>query len=163
ALVFILSFLLLILIGAGMLSLPNSTVSGISFIDAIFTATSAVCVTGLIVLDTSSDFTLLGQFIIIVLIQIGWIGFMTFTSFFGFFFKGSFSLKNQLFLKDYINEENVGAINSTLVKIVWFTFLVEAAGALLVFSCLDKELFSSLEDQLFFSIFHSISAFCNAG
>lgn len=163
ALVFILSFLLLILIGAGMLSLPNATTHGISFVDALFTSTSAVCVTGLIVLDTSSDFTFLGQVIIITLIQIGGLGFMTFTSFFGFFFKGSFSLKSQLFLKDYINEENIGAISATLVKIVLFTFLVEAVGAVFIFSFLDTDLFETTGDHLFFSIFHSISAFCNAG
>jgi trk system potassium uptake protein TrkH len=120
-------------------------------------------VTGLVVLDTSSDFTFLGQVIIIILIQIGGLGFMTFTSFFGFFFKGSFSLKSQLFLKDYVNEENIGAINATLIKIVLFTFLVEAVGALLIFSFLDGDLFDTTADHLFISIFHSISAFCNAG
>lgn len=112
ALVFILSFLLLILIGTLLLSLPNATTDGISLVDAVFTSTSAVCVTGLIVLDTSSDFTFLGQFIIMGLFQVGGLGMMTFTSFFGFFFKGSYSLRNQLFLRDYINEESISAINS---------------------------------------------------
>ncbi len=92
ALVFILSFIVVILIGTGMLLLPNATTDGISLVDALFTSTSAVCVTGLIVLDTSSDFTFLGQFIILILFQIGGLGMMTFTSFFGFFFKGSYSL-----------------------------------------------------------------------
>ena len=163
ALIFLLSFLIVILIGTGLLMLPNATVKGISLIDALFTSTSAVCVTGLIVLDTSSDFTFLGQFIILILFQVGGLGMMTFTSFFGFFFKGSYSLQNQLFLKDYINEENIGAINSTLVKIILFTLITEGIAALLIYSAVDKSLFESMGERLFFSIFHSISGFCNAG
>lgn len=163
ALIFILSFFLVILIGMCLLSLPNATKNGISAIDALFTSTSAVCVTGLIVLDTSSDFTFLGQFIIMVLFQIGGLGMMTFTSFFGFFFKGSYSLQNQLFLRDYINEENIGKINSTLGKIIFFTLLVEGIAALLIFSVIDKNLFESMGDRMFFSVFHAISGFCNAG
>lgn len=163
ALVFILSFLLLILIGTLLLSLPNATTDGISLVDAVFTSTSAVCVTGLIVLDTSSDFTFLGQFIIMGLFQVGGLGMMTFTSFFGFFFKGSYSLRNQLFLRDYINEESISAINSTLTKIILFTLAVEGTAAVLIFISLDKELFESYGDQLFFSVFHAVSGFCNAG
>ncbi len=163
ALVFIFSFLLVIIIGTGLLSLPNATKEGISFIDALFTSTSAVCVTGLIVLDTSSDFTFLGQFIIMVLFQIGGLGMMTFTSFFGFFFKGSYSLQNQLFLRDYINEDNISTINSTLFKIIFFTLLVEGLAAILIYSAIDKSLFSNAGDGVFFAVFHAISAFCNAG
>lgn len=163
ALVFILSFLVVIIIGTFLLMLPNATFQGISLIDALFTSTSAVCVTGLIVLDTSSDFTFLGQFIILILFQIGGLGMMTFTSFFGFFFKGSYSLQNQLFLKDYINEENISAINSTLIKIIFFTLVTEGLAALMIFSVIDGELFDTIGDKLFFAIFHSISGFCNAG
>jgi trk system potassium uptake protein len=163
ALVFILSFLVVIIIGTGMLLLPNATKEGISIIDALFTSTSAVCVTGLIVLDTSSDFTFLGQFIIMILFQVGGLGMMTFTSFFGFFFKGSYSLQNQLFLKDYINEDNIGAINSTLVKIIFFTLITEGVAALLIVKIIDQDLFDSMGDQAFFAVFHAISGFCNAG
>ncbi|MDX5479153.1 MAG: ATPase, partial [Cyclobacteriaceae bacterium] len=91
------------------------------------------------------------------------LGMMTFTSFFGFFFKGSYSLQNQLFLKDYINEENIGAINSTLMKIILFTLITEGVAALMIFSVIDKGLFDTIGDRLFFSVFHSISGFCNAG
>lgn len=163
AVVFIMSFVLVIVIGTGMLMLPNATTNGISLVDALFTSTSAVCVTGLIVLDTSKDFTFMGQFIIMVLFQVGGLGMMTFTSFFGFFFKGGYSLQNQLFLKDYINEENIGRINSTLVKIIVFTIVVEGMAAMLVFSLIDKGLFQGFGDRLFFSVFHAISGFCNAG
>ncbi|KEO72165.1 TrkH family potassium uptake protein [Anditalea andensis] len=161
--VFIFSFIILIIIGMGLLSLPNATNNGISFIDALFTSTSAVCVTGLIVLDTSSDFTFFGQVVIMSLFQIGGLGMMTFTSFFGFFFKGKYSLQNQLFLQDYINEDKIGAIYYTLIKIIVFTVLVEAVGVLLIFNLIDPSLFASTGDRLFFSLFHSISAFCNAG
>ncbi|WP_425342627.1 TrkH family potassium uptake protein [Lunatimonas salinarum] len=163
ALVFILSFIVVIIIGTGMLLLPNATTDGISLVDALFTSTSAVCVTGLIVLDTSSDFTFLGQFIILILFQVGGLGMMTFTSFFGFFFKGSYSLQNQLFLKDYINEDNIGAINSTLLKIIVFTLITEGIATILIFKIIDQGLFDSTGDQLFFSVFHAISGFCNAG
>lgn len=163
AMIFILSFLIVILIGTGLLLLPNATQNGISLVDALFTSTSAVCVTGLIVLDTSSDFTFMGQFIIMILFQVGGLGMMTFTSFFGFFFKGSYSLQNQLFLKDYINEDKISAINSTLVKIILFTLIVEGTAALLVYSVLDKGLFDNIGDRVFFAVFHSISGFCNAG
>ena len=115
--IFILSFLLVILVGTVLLMLPNATVEGITWIDALFTATSAVCVTGLIVVDTATAFTGMGKTIIMILIQIGGLGMMTFTSFFGFFFKGGHSLQSQLFLKDYINEDNISKIGSTLVKI----------------------------------------------
>ncbi|MBN7814372.1 TrkH family potassium uptake protein [Algoriphagus pacificus] len=162
-LVFILSFLILIFIGAILLSLPHATTQGITFVDALFTSTSAVCVTGLIVLDTAKDFTFFGQMTIMILFQIGGLGMMTFTSFFGFFFKGSYSIENQLFIRDYINENNVGEIYSTLLKIVFFTILTEVAAALLIFHFTDDSQFTSKGDQLFFAAFHAVSAFCNAG
>ncbi|SIO05752.1 TrkH family potassium uptake protein [Algoriphagus halophilus] len=162
-LVFILSFFILICIGAILLSLPHATQNGISLIDALFTSTSAVCVTGLIVLDTAKDFTFFGQTIIMILFQIGGLGMMTFTSFFGFFFKGSFSIENQLFIRDYINENNVGEIYSTLLKIIFFTVLTEVIAAFLIYHFTADTLFSSKGEQLFFAAFHAISAFCNAG
>lgn len=163
SLVFILSFMILILIGTALLSLPRSTTAGISFIDALFTSTSAVCVTGLAVLDTSKAFTPFGQIIIMTLFQIGGLGMMTFTTFFGFFFKGSLSIENSLFLRDYINENNVGEITSTLIKIIVFTLLVELFSAILIFVWTDDSLFSSAGQKWFFASFHAISAFCNAG
>ena len=163
SLVFILSFILLIFVGAGLLSLPEATTSDISFVDALFTATSAVCVTGLIVLDTAKDFTFFGQVVIMILFQIGGLGIMVFTSFFGFFFKGSYSIENRLFIRDYINENNVNEIYTTLFKIISFTVLVEGFCAFLIYHFTDSAQFSGPGDQLFFSLFHAISAFCNAG
>jgi potassium uptake TrkH family protein len=161
--VFILSFILLIFIGAALLSLPKSTTVPITFIDALFTSTSAVCVTGLIVVDTSSVYTVFGQTLIMTLFQIGGLGMMTFTSFFGFFFKGSLSIENSLYLKDYINENNIGIIGSTLVKIIIFTIVIELIGAILVYQLTNPELFTTNTSRFFFALFHSISAFCNAG
>lgn len=163
ALIFILSFLLVIIIGTLLLKLPNATVQGISWIDAFFTATSAVCVTGLIVVDTATAFTGLGQSILMILFQLGGLGVMTFTSFFGFFFKGGQSLQSQLFIKDYINEDNIGKVGSTLIKIILFTILFEALIGGIIFILIDGNLFQTTGDRLFFSLFHSISAFCNAG
>ncbi|WP_057937061.1 TrkH family potassium uptake protein [Algoriphagus resistens] len=163
SLVFILSFILLILVGAGLLSLPEASTEGISFIDALFTSTSAVCVTGLIVLDTAKDFTFFGQVVIMILFQIGGLGIMVFTSFFGFFFKGSYSIENRLFIRDYINENNVNEIYTTLFKIISFTVLVEGVSAFMIYQFTDVAQFSGRADHLFFSIFHAVSAFCNAG
>jgi len=163
ALVFLLSFLLVVLVGTGLLLLPNATVGEIGLVDALFTATSAVCVTGLIVRDTATEFTLLGQLILLFLIQVGGLGMMTFTSLFGFLFRGKFSLQNQLFLRDFINEESIGEVGSTLLRIILFTVLVEGAAAGLIFWLLDPGLRPGSAERLFFAIFHSISAFCNAG
>lgn len=96
------SFLVFILLGTGLLMLPRATYHGISFMDALFTATSATCVTGLVTVDVPSTFTLEGQILIILLIQIGGLGVMTLTSFFAMFFMGNTSLYNQLMVGDKI-------------------------------------------------------------
>ena len=93
---FIISFLSIIFLGSLLLMLPNATYTGISFINALFTSTSAVCVTGLVVVDTGTHFTLFGQAIIMILIQVGGLGILTFASYFSYFFKGGTSYENQL-------------------------------------------------------------------
>ncbi len=159
---FVLSFMFLILLGTGLLLLPQSTYHGISFIDALFTSTSAVCVTGLITVDTATVFTPTGKVIILLLIQIGALGIMTFASFFGIFFQGS-SLKSALFMKDWLNEDNLSQITRTLFKIVGLSLGIELLGAALIYLSLQTPASASIPDQISFSIFHSISAFCNAG
>jgi Trk-type K+ transport system membrane component len=94
------SFFALILIGTVLLMLPKATANGISFIDALFTSASAVCVTGLVTLDTGKDFTQLGQIFILILFQLGGLGIMTFTGFFGLFFKGQSSVHESLAMRD---------------------------------------------------------------
>lgn len=163
ALLFVFSFLFIIAFGTGLLSLPNATYTGIGFTDAFFTSASAVCVTGLIVVDTATYFTPLGKIFILLLIQIGGLGIMTFTSFFGYFFKGGASFGNEFLLKDLINEEKLGEIFKTLFKIISITFSIEAIGAAIIYYTLDPHLFSGNLAQIGFSVFHSVSAFCNAG
>lgn len=159
ALAFVLSFFILVCIGTMLLLLPLAGRTDISLIDALFTATSAVCVTGLAVLDTGRDFTLFGQFIILLLIQLGGLGMLTFTNLFGLFFKGYGTYRNRLMLKDMVNARDMGDTFSTLVKIVVFTFTIEALGAVFIYYTLAP----GKEGRVFFAIFHSISAFCNAG
>ena len=111
--------------------LPSATLNGISFTNAIFTATSAVCVTGLAVVDTAKDFTIIGQSIILVLIQLGGIGILTFTSFFAFFFRGSSSFKEGLNTKDFIATEGLKDVFRVALNVVIFTLAVEIIGAFL--------------------------------
>lgn len=160
---FIVSFLLIIIAGGFLLMLPKATTSDISFIDAMFTSTSAVCVTGLVVVNTSTFFTEFGQFIILILIQIGGLGIMTFASYFSYFFKGGSSYENQLLLSDIIKTDRIGDVFNTLKRILIVTFFIEAVGALLVYQYLDKNLIPSFADRAFFSVFHAVSGFCNAG
>ncbi|QHL89347.1 ATPase [Nibribacter ruber] len=159
---FVLSFLFLIALGTGLLLLPQATYQSISFIDALFIATSAVCVTGLVSVDPATVFTPTGQAIVLLLIQVGGLGIMTFASFFGIFFQGS-SIKSALFMKDWLSEDNLGQITRTLFKIIAFTLVVEAIGAFLVFLCLQDLPATAIPEKVSFSIFHAISAFCNAG
>lgn len=160
---FIASFLGIILIGALLLMLPNATYEGISFLDALFTSTSAVCVTGLIVVDTGSYFTQFGQNIIVFLIQLGGLGILTFASYFSYFFKGVSSFENQVILSDMNNSKKIGEVFSTLKRILAITFSIEIIGALLIFLSLKIKVLPDLGDRIAFSIFHSVSAFCNAG
>lgn len=160
---FIVSFLGMIFVGTLLLMLPRATHEGISAIDALFTATSAVCVTGLIVVDTGTYFTSLGQTIILILIQMGGLGIMTFASYFSYFFRGKSSYEHQIMLRDMTNSEKIGEVFSVLKKIVLLTLGIEAVGAIIIFFSLDPGTVTGFMNQVFFSIFHSISGFCNAG
>lgn len=160
---FIASFLLIILFGAFLLMLPNATYSGISFMDALFTSTSAVCVTGLIVVDTGSYFTEFGQVIIMALIQVGGLGILTFASYFSYFFKGGSTYENQLAISDMTSSKKLSEVFSTLKYIILITFVIELFSGILIYASLEAEQFQSQYDQIFFSVFHAISAFCNAG
>ncbi|HAQ18004.1 MAG TPA: ATPase [Prolixibacteraceae bacterium] len=160
---FMSSFAFIIFVGAMFLMMPMATTVPISLTDALFTATSAVCVTGLTAIDTATGFTFLGKFVIMALIQIGGIGVMTITSFFGIFFKEKSSLREQSMLRDYLSEDSYSGIIKSLMKVVLITLLIEAIGATLIFLSLEKNALGSASDNLKFSIFHSISAFCNAG
>ena len=157
------SFLVIIFIGAGLLMLPRATCHGISWIDALFTATSATCVTGLVSVDVPSTFTLEGQIIIILLIQIGGLGVMTLTSFFAMFFMGNTSLYNQLVVGDMISSNSLNSLLSTLLYILGFTLAIEGIGMVVIWFSIHDTLGMTLQEELYFAAFHSVSAFCNAG
>ncbi|MBE0644078.1 MAG: ATPase [Bacteroidetes bacterium] len=159
---FIGSFVFVILLGTLGLLLPRATTGGIGFLDALFTSTSAVCVTGLIVVDTASAFTPLGKVIITLLIQIGGLGLMTFTTFFTLF-SGRLSIKERVLMQDFLSRESLGEVRRTLWQIVSVTLIIEAIGAVLLYFSWDSAAFPSTREKVFSSIFHSVSAFCNAG
>ena len=161
AIVFVGSFFILAILGAFLLMLPSATTNGISFTNALFTATSSVCVTGLAVLDTSKDFTIVGQSVILVLIQLGGLGILTFTSFFAFFFRGSSSFKEGLNTRDFIAQDGLKDVFRAALNVVIFTMSLEIIGAIIIYSSVLEN--TVIKDKIFFSVFHSISAFCNAG
>lgn len=159
----VISFMLLIFGGTLLLLLPKATYKGISIIDALFTATSAVCVTGLTVVDTGKYFTRFGQLIIMFLIQLGGLGIMTFTTFFMLLLSGGLGIKERVMLGEIFSERNLSKISSTVIRILLITFSIEAIGAIALYNFLPDSIFKNETDKIFCSIFHSISAFCNAG
>ena len=163
ALLFVASFGFLIVIGTFLLKLPNATHNGIRLIDAFFTATSAVCVTGLTVVDTATHFTTFGHLIIMLLFQAGGLGIMTFAGLLAYAVGGQSSLKTELAFSDIMSNKQIGNIMYFIYQVVVVTLLFEAIGAIFIYFSLDNTLFDRKLDKVFFSVFHSISAFCNAG
>ncbi|MDO9573392.1 MAG: TrkH family potassium uptake protein [Candidatus Contubernalis sp.] len=159
--VLVLGFALLILVGAILLTLPVSTYAKITFLDALFTATSAVCVTGLVVVDTGTFFTPFGQFIIMCLIQIGGLGFMTAGTVIFVVLGRRITLKGRLVIQESLNQLTIAGLVRLTKRIILFTFILEAVGAL-VLSTRFVPLYG-WQTGLYYSVFHSISAFCNAG
>ena len=160
---FILSFLSVVLVGALLLMMPNATTQPLSFVDALFTATSAVCVTGLIVVDTATYFTTFGQVIIMGLIQIGGLGILTFVTYFSYFFKGGVSYETQASISEMSYMRGMGNVVSTLKSILYVTFAIEAVAAALIYISIYDMPNMDWTERLFFSVFHAVSAFCNAG
>lgn len=158
-----LGFILVILIGALILTLPICTTSGEStnFLDAIFTATSAVCVTGLIVVDTGTYWNMFGQTVIMILIEIGGLGFMSFTTLIAIIFGKKITLRERLILQDAMNTFNIQGLVKMVKYVLLFTVSVQFFGALLFSTQFVPEY--GLKTGVFYSIFHSVSAFCNAG
>ena len=165
ALMMALSFMVFILVGSGLLMMPRCILPGVHlrWIDSLFTATSAVCVTGLTTIDVPSTFTSLGQFVIMMLIQVGGLGVMTITSFFALFFMGNTSLYNQILVRDMVSSKSLASLWSTLLNIFGFTAAIELVGAFTIFLNIHGTIGLDLTHELFFSLFHSVSAFCNAG
>jgi trk system potassium uptake protein TrkH len=150
------SFLLVILIGGVVLSLPQAAQPAhhISPIDAFFTATSATCVTGLAVKDVGKDFSMFGQMVILFLIQIGGLGIMTLSTFFAIILGKKFTLRENVIMKGALDRDSAEELKTLIMYILFLTFIIEAIGAL----CLWPRF-----GNLYYAIFHSVSAFCNAG
>lgn len=162
---FICSFLLLIFIGAFMLSFPKATVTpgSLRYVDALFTATSAVCVTGLSTVDIGTEFTLFGKTVMIFLMEFGGLGIMTIASYFSYFFKGKSSYSNQLVMKNTSSIDKLGNVFSTLKRIIVISGIIQFIGMIAIFIAVRNQEFTSVYQRVFFSIFHGVSAFCNAG
>lgn len=157
------SFLFFILIGSLVLMLPKCTVQPIGFIDSLFVSTSAVCITGLTSVDVPSTFTPYGLVVLAVLMQIGGLGVLTFTSFFALFFSGTTSVYNQLLIRDLVYSKTMNALIPTLLYILGFTLTIEAVGAVAVYFMVPDQLGLEGTERIMFACFHSLSAFCNAG
>lgn len=158
-----LGFLMIILSGALLLMLPVSSRDGSTtgFLDCLFTATSATCVTGLVVADTCLHWSLFGQIVILVMIQIGGLGFMTVGVVLAVFLHRKITLRQRGILTESINAMQVGGIVRMIKKIFLGTMLVEGCGAVLLSIRFCGELGAA--KGIYYGIFHSVSAFCNAG
>ncbi len=158
-----LGFLSIIAIGTLLLMMPFASKSGESagFVPALFTAVSSSCVTGLIVLDTATSWSLFGQIVIISLIQVGGLGFMTIATMFSMLLKRKMGLREKEIMVESINTEHIGSIRNITGKIIAGTAIFEGAGALLLATRFIPEF--GWAKGIWYSAFHSISAFCNAG
>ena len=160
--IMMISYLIVIIAGTFMLKLPKATYSGITWIDAFFTSTSAVCITGLTTLNVSRVFTFEGQVFILLLIQLGGLGIITLTSFIALFIHRGFRLREQVIVQEVLENENLSSLTSILKAIIAITFISEMAGAIgLYLSWGDLGLPEF--DRIFSAVFHSVSAYCNAG
>lgn len=156
-------FALIILLGAFLLTLPIATKDGegLRFLDALFTSTSATCVTGLVVVDTGTTFTLFGQLTILSLIQVGGLGFMTFATFFAVLLGKRISLKERLLLQEALNNMSFAGIVRLVKRILIFTIIIELIGGILLATRFAFDM--PLKRAIYFGFFHSVSNFNNAG
>lgn len=157
------SFLILITLGTILLLLPEMTTHGISFIDALFTATSACCITGLSTIDIATELTIKGQLALLLLIQLGGINIICFATFFTSFYKGG-NLRYQSIIKELL-ATNLQNSKRLTQEIFVYTFAIELIGFALIFAYLYfSEIYSStIGDNIYFAAFHAISSFNNAG
>lgn len=156
-------FALIILLGSFLLMLPISNADGQSlrFIDALFTATSATCVTGLVVVDTGTHFTVFGQVVILCLIQVGGLGFMTMATLFAFVLKKKISLKERLVLQEALNQGSMEGIVRLIRKVIYFALIIEGSAAVLY--SIRWAFDMPIGQAIYYGVFHAISFFNNAG
>ncbi|MBI9013908.1 MAG: Trk family potassium uptake protein [Clostridiales bacterium] len=161
--ILVLGFALIILVGAILLSTPLVTQTGEStgFLKALFTSTSAVCVTGLVVVDTGTHWNLAGQIIILILIQIGGLGIMTMATSVALIVGRKISLKSRLIMQEALNQFTIQGVVRLTKYIIITTFIIEGIGAFFLAMNFIPEY--GTKKGIFYGVFHSISAFCNAG
>ena len=161
--IFMIGFAVIIFTGATLLNLPIASNDGksIGFINALFTAASATCVTGLVVVNTAEHWTVFGKFVIIILIQMGGLGVMTMASMISFFLGKRISLKARVLIMEERNVDELQGVVRLTKYVVIYTFLVELAGAILFSFAFIPDY--GLSTGIAYSLFHSISSFCNAG
>jgi potassium uptake TrkH family protein len=161
--VFIISFAIVIFAGGFMLwLLPTTHKTEISFIDSLFTSTSAVCVTGLSTVNIYDTFSYEGQTVMIFLVQIGGLGIITITSFIALFLRRGFRLKDQVLIKEIFSDENFTSLGSMITAIIVMTFGIELAGAIALYLSWYNIPVNWFE-RIFNAVFHSVNAYCNAG
>jgi trk system potassium uptake protein len=159
----VIGFAITILIGSMLLRLPISAVAGEAtpFVDCLFTATSAVCVTGLVTVDTGTHWSYFGKTVIILLIQVGGLGFMSFATLFSLIVGKKITLRERLVMQESLNSNSLQGLVKLVKYILLFTFSIELLGAMLLSTQFIPDF--GIAKGIYYSIFHSISAFCNAG
>ena len=157
----VLGILFIIIIGSILLKLPISNNKPIEYIDALFVSTTSVCVTGLTPIVIAEQFTIFGQVVIMFLIQIGGLGLMSFLVLLLVAIGKKINLSNRLILKETLNLDNFNGLVNLLIRIFKYTFTFELIGAILLCTVFIPEFGAG--KGVFYSVFHSISAFCNAG
>lgn len=160
--IILLSFLITVLVGSVLLSLPISSADGksVPFIDALFTATTSTCVTGLVTVPTFSTWSTFGHVIILLLIQIGGLGVITIVSSFMMLLNKKMSINDRLLIQDAFNLNSMSGISKFIKKILLGTFIIEGIGSLLYMTVFVPEYGVK---GIWYSVFNSVSAFCNAG
>ena len=163
--IFMISFVIIILVGTAMLMLPEMTLatSEIDFVDALFMSTSATCVTGLTTVNVANFLTFKGQLVILLLVQLGGINIVAFGSFVALASKFGMGVRQHSVLEDFMNKGNVLSAKGILKKIIVWTLTIEFIGAVLLYFSWDPGMYKDASGKLFSSVFHSISAFNNAG
>ncbi|WP_036672544.1 TrkH family potassium uptake protein [Paenibacillus sp. HGF5] len=161
--ILVLGFAAIIFIGTGLLMLPISTTTGepLGFTDALFTSTSATCVTGLVVVDTGTTFSSFGEVVIMLLIQIGGLGFMTMATLFALVLKRRISLKDRLILQEAMNQSSMEGIVRLIRRVLLYSLVIEACGAVLLSVRWAFEM--PLGRAIYYGVFHAVTMFNNAG
>lgn len=156
-------FALIIIIGSFLLNLPAASADGQSmrYIDALFTATSATCVTGLIIVDTGVHFSLFGQIVLLMMVQLGGLGFMTMATWFTLALKRRVSLRDRLLLKESMNHANIDGIVRLIIRVFLYSITIEGIAALYFMLRWSQEM--PLGKAAYFGLFHAVSIFNNAG